>query len=564
MFRFENPDYLYLLALIPILAAMRYVLVKRQERKLRKYVDSELAKQLMPDVSRWRPWAKFWLLEAVLALLVAILARPQMGSSINEEKRVGIETIIAMDVSNSMYARDVEPSRLDRSKMIVENLVDNFTDDKVGLIVFAGDAFVQLPITSDYVSAKMFLGDISPSMIATQGTDIARAIDMAASSFTQQEGIGKAIIVITDGEDHEGGVLEAAEAARKKGMRVYVLGVGSAGGSPIPMQGTGGYMKDNTGNTVMSALNEDMCKQIAKAGGGAYIHVDNNSNAQEHLNAELDKLARKETSSTIYSEYDEQFQAFAILALLLLIIETCLLDRRNPLFKNVALFSRRKKVAVVALLAVAGTAPALAQTDRQFVREGNESFRKSDYKEAEVSYRKALEKNPSNPQALFNLGNALFAQKRDSAAVECFEKAAKLETSPIRKSQAFHNIGVVCQSHRMFAEAIDAYKNSLRLNPKNDMTRYNLELCKRQLKNQGGNKQGKQKEQDKNKEKGEDKQQQEQKEKQRQQQEQNKNKMSKDNAEQLLNAAIQQEKNTQQRMKEQRQQSGKRKLEKNW
>ena len=338
MFRFENPEYLYLLVAIPILALIRFVLSRRQRQKMRKFGDPALLRQLMPDVSRWRPEVKFWLFEAAIALVIAMLARPQMGTRISHEKRTGIEAIIVMDISNSMFAQDVEPSRLDRSKMMVENLVDNFTDDKVGLIVFAGDAFVQLPITSDYVSAKMFLSDIDPSMIATQGTDMARAIDMAMHSFTQQQGIGKAIVVITDGEDHEGGAVEAAEAARKKGMRVYVLGVGSPKGSPIPVPGTGDYIKDNTGNTVMSALNEDMCKQVAEAGGGAYIHVDNNSNAQEQLNSELDKLARKETASTIYSDYDEQFQAFGIIALLLLILETCLLDRKSPLFRRVTLF----------------------------------------------------------------------------------------------------------------------------------------------------------------------------------------------------------------------------------
>ena len=352
----------------------------------------------MPDVSRFRPAVKFWILQGALALLVVMLARPQFGTKISNEQRTGIETIIAMDISNSMLAEDITPSRLDRSKMMVENLVDHFTNDKIGLLVFAGDAFVQLPITSDYVSAKMFLSSIDPSMMATQGTDIARAIDMATHSFTQEEGIGKAIIVITDGEDHEGGALESAEAAKKAGMRVYVLGVGSTQGAPIPIPGTGDYMKDNTGNTVMSALNEDMCRQVAQAGGGAYIHVENNSAAQDQLDNELSKLAKKETTSTVYSEFDEQFQAVAILALLLLILEICIFDRRNPLLKRLSLFgSKKKAAATVALLLVAVTASA--QTDRQYIREGNKQFRVGQYDKAEVSYRKAVEKNPKNPQA---------------------------------------------------------------------------------------------------------------------------------------------------------------------
>ena len=341
MFRFEDPIYLYLLLVIPVLAGIRFLAYLSRKKHLRLFGDAKLLRDLMPDVSRWRPSVKFWLLQAALALLIIMLARPQLGTRISQEKRTGIETIIAVDVSNSMLAQDVSPSRLDRSKMMVENLVDHFTEDKIGLIVFAGDAFVQLPITSDYVSAKMFLSSINPSMIATQGTDVARAIQMASHSFTKEEGIGKAIIVITDGEDHEGGAVEAAKDARKRGMNVYMLGVGSPQGAPVPIPGTGDYMTDRSGETVMSALNEQMCREIAAAGGGAYIHVSNNSNAQELLDAELAKLSKKEISSVVYSDFDEQFQAFGLLALLLLIIEVCVLESKNPLLKRVSLFKRK-------------------------------------------------------------------------------------------------------------------------------------------------------------------------------------------------------------------------------
>ena len=236
-----------------------------------------------------------------------------------------------------MKAEDVAPSRLDKSKMLIENLVDNFTNDKIGLIVFAGDAFVQLPITSDYVSAKMFLQNITPELIAAQGTNLAEAIDLSSHSFTKQEKVGRAIIVITDGEDHEGGVEKVAKAAKKNGIRIFVLGVGSAKGAPIP-DGNGGYMKDKTGQEVMSALNEDMCKQIAAAGGGAYIHVDNNNIAQRQLDNEIAKLQKGDIMNVVYSEYDEQFQAVGILLLLVLIIETILLESKNPLLKRIKIF----------------------------------------------------------------------------------------------------------------------------------------------------------------------------------------------------------------------------------
>ena len=564
MFRFADPIYLYLLAVIPVLAVIRFLTYRNQKKRLRKFGDPKLLRELMPDVSRFRPAVKFWILQGALALLIVMLARPQFGTKINNEQRVGIETIIAMDISNSMMAEDITPSRLDRSKMMVENLVDHFTNDKIGLIVFAGDAFVQLPITSDYVSAKMFLSSIDPSMMATQGTDIARAIDMAAHSFTQEEGIGKAIIVITDGEDHEGGALEAAKAAKEAGMRVYVLGVGSTKGSPIPIPGTGDYMKDNTGNTVMSALNEEMCRQVAQAGGGAYIHVENNSAAQDQLDNELDKLAKKETTSTVYSEFDEQFQAVAILALLLLILEICIFDRRNPLIRRLSLFgSKKKAAATVALLLVALTASA--QTDRQYIREGNKQFRLGQYDKAEVSYRKAVEKNPKNPQAAYNLGNALMAQKKDSAAVQQFEQSARMEANPLRKSAAYHNMGVICQTHKMYDDAIEAYKNSLRLNPNDDETRYNLVLCKHLKKKQDDKQKQNQQNKDDQKNKDDKKDdQKDQKQDKKDDKQQQKPQMSKDNAEQLLNAAIQNEKMTQDKMKKQQQQPQRRNVLKNW
>jgi Ca-activated chloride channel family protein len=562
MFRFEDPIYLFLLAVIPLLAALRWLMVYQQKKRLRRFGDPELVKELMPDVSRFRPMVKFGILLLALALLIVMLARPQFGTKISREKRTGIETIIAMDISNSMLAEDVTPSRLDRSKMMVENLVDNFTNDKIGLVVFAGDAFIQLPITSDYVSAKMFLSSIDPSMIATQGTDIATAISMASHSFTQQEGIGKAIIVITDGEDHEGGAIDAAKEAKDRGHHVYVLGVGSPKGAPIPT-GNGDYMKDNTGQTVMTGLNEEMCRQIAEAGGGAYIHVENNSSAQEKLDEELGKLAKKETETTIYSEYDEQFQAVGILALLLLILEACLLDVKNPLLKNVSLF-KRKKIATLFLLLVSAVT-ASAQSDRHFVEQGNKQFHAGNYADAEVSYRKAIEKNPRNPQAVYNLGVALMKQQKDSAAVQQFMDAGKLETNPLRRAQSYHNAGVICQGKKMYGEAIDVYKEALRNNPADDETRYNLELCKRQQKQQQQQQQKQdQKQQQKQDQKQQQKQEQQQKKAEQQQQQKQEQQMSRENAEQMLNAAMQEEKQTQQRMKKAQQQPNRRKLDKNW
>lgn len=340
MFRFGEPLYLYLLLIVPFLIVFYLYTNYRRRKKLRQYGDPVLMVHLMPNVSKYRPDVKFWLVTAALVMVIFMLARPQFGSKMETVKRQGVETVVALDISNSMMAQDVTPSRLDKSKKLVSRLVETFNNDKVAMIVFAGEAFTQLPITSDYISAKMFLETISPSLITTQGTDIRGAIDLAMKSFTPNEGVGRAIVLITDGENHEGGAVEAAQQAAAKGVRVFVLGVGSPDGSPIPVEGTNDFRRDKDGNVVVTRLNEQMCQEIAKAGNGMYVRVDNTNNAERALNAEINKLAKADVETQVYTEFDEQFDVLAWLALVLLAFDVMLLNRKNPLFKNVKLFKQ--------------------------------------------------------------------------------------------------------------------------------------------------------------------------------------------------------------------------------
>ena len=340
MFRFGEPIYLYFLLIIPFLVVFYIYTNYRRRKKLRQYGDPELMAHLMPNVSKYRPDVKFWLMTAALVMVIFMLARPQFGSKMETVKRQGVETVAALDISNSMLAQDVTPSRLEKSKKLVSRLVETFNNDKVAMIVFAGEAFTQLPITSDYISAKMFLETISPSLITTQGTDIRGAIDLAMKSFTPNEGVGRAIVLITDGENHEGGAVEAAQQAAEKGVRVFVLGVGSPDGSPIPVEGTNDFRRDKDGNVVVTKLNEQMCQEIAKAGNGMYVRVDNTNNAERALNAEINKLAKADVETQVYTEFDEQFDVLAWLALILLAADVMLLNRKNPLFKNVKLFKQ--------------------------------------------------------------------------------------------------------------------------------------------------------------------------------------------------------------------------------
>ncbi|MGN0047788.1 MAG: vWA domain-containing protein [Bacteroides sp.] len=342
MFRFEEPAYLYLLLILPLLVVFYLYSNYRRRKAIRVFGDPELMMQLMPDVSKYRPDVKFWLLAAAIGLFALLLARPQFGSKLETVKRQGVEVMIALDISNSMLAQDVQPSRLEKAKRLVAQLVDKMQNDKVGMIVFAGDAFTQLPITSDYISAKMFLESIDPSLISKQGTAIAAAINLATKSFTPQEGVGRTVIVITDGENHEGGVEEAAKAAVEKGIQVNVLGVGMPDGAPIPVPGTNDYRRDREGNVIVTRLNEVMCQEIAKVGNGIYVRVDNTNNAQKAINQEINKMSKAEVETQVYTEFNEQFQAVAWIILLLLLAEMLILERKNPLFRNIHLFSTKK------------------------------------------------------------------------------------------------------------------------------------------------------------------------------------------------------------------------------
>jgi Ca-activated chloride channel family protein len=297
----------------------------------------------MPDASKSRPIVKFSLLIAALVLLIIAVARPQFGQQEKTVKRQGIEVMVALDISNSMLAEDVVPNRLDRAKQMLSKMVDNMTDDKVGLVVFAGDAFTQLPITCDYVSAKMFLNTISPNLIPTQGTAIGAALQTAITSFGAiEDEVGRAIILITDGENHEDDAIAAAKKAQEMGIQVFVVGIGKPEGSPIPKPGTNDYFKDRSGQVVVSRLNEDMCQEIAKAGKGVYVRCDNTNTAMRAVQKELERIATSELESTVYADYNEQYQSFVLIALLLLVIDFFIMMRKNHRLSRMDLFNEKK------------------------------------------------------------------------------------------------------------------------------------------------------------------------------------------------------------------------------
>ena len=340
-FRFANIELLWLLLSIPVFVAAYIAYTHRKRRQLEAFGDAQLMAELMPNASRVRPAVKFSILMVALALLIIAAARPQWGTSERTEKRQGIEAIVALDISNSMLAEDVAPNRLDRAKQMLSKMLDNMVNDKVGLVVFAGDAFVQLPITCDYVSAKMFLNTTKPELIQTQGTAIGKAIHTCVNSFGEPSDASRAIIIITDGENHEDDAVAAAKQAKEQGIQVMVVGIGKPDGSPIPLPGTNNYRKDRQGNVVVSRLNEDMCREIAQAGGGFYVRCDNTNTAMRALQKELDKMATQEIEAQVYTDYNEQFHSFALLALLLIVIDFFIFNRKNKMITKLDIFGEK-------------------------------------------------------------------------------------------------------------------------------------------------------------------------------------------------------------------------------
>ncbi len=342
MFRFANIELLWLLLLVPVFVVGYLMIQRHKRRQLAEFGDTELVNDLMPNVSKIRPTIKFGILMVAYILLVLAAARPQYGQKEKNVKRQGIEVMIGLDISNSMLAEDVAPNRLDRAKQMLSRMIDKMSEDKVGLVVFAGEAYTQLPITCDYVSAKMFLNTISPDLIKTQGTAIGAALNTCIRSFGSEDSqASRAIIVITDGENHEDDAVASAQAAAEKGMHVYVVGIGKPEGSPIPVPGTGEFRKDRAGNVVVSKLNEEMCQQIAQAGKGMYVRCDNTNTAMRALENELNKLATQEIETTIYADYNEQFQSFALMALLLIIVDFFIFNRKNKSLAKMDLFKTK-------------------------------------------------------------------------------------------------------------------------------------------------------------------------------------------------------------------------------
>ncbi len=343
MFRFAHIEYVYLLALIPVFILFFIWLMIWKRKALQRFGELSVISRLLPDMANSKLTLKFVLMMVAWGLLVFVLVGPQTGSRLQNVQRKGIDLIIALDVSNSMLAQDIKPSRIDRAKQAISRLIDKLEGDRIGVIVFAGKAYTQLPITTDYAAAKMFVSTINPGMIPTQGTAIGEAIDLSVTSFGESIR-NKALVIISDGEDHEGNVLEQAELATSKGIMIYTIGMGLPEGGPIPVYNNNvqvGFKKDKEGNAIVSKLDEALLKKIASVGKGLYVRATNSATGLNKIFDDINAIQKSEIESKQFSDYENQFQYFLVIALILLILDLFIFERKTFWLKNIRPFETK-------------------------------------------------------------------------------------------------------------------------------------------------------------------------------------------------------------------------------
>ena len=575
MIYLAQPLYLLLILLIPLMYIAYWLMRRWRKRRIARFGDPDLVSSLAPLVPRRKGWLKLTLISLALLFFAIGMARPQLGAILKEKQVRGAEIMVVLDVSNSMLAEDYSPNRLERAKLAISKLVDELQGDRIGLIIFAGESFVQLPVTSDYVSAKIFLSSITTESVPVQGTAMGEAIRTAIKSFTSESENSRAIILITDGENHEDDPVAAARDAVDMGARVFCIGVGSPEGKPIPVDGE--LLKDKDGNIVVTRLDEATLKEVASAGKGLYVRAGNTEFGLNPVIDEIRSLDAKDFQSVVFEEYDEQYMYFFAIALIFMLIEFMISDTRN----RRSLFGGGKGMVAVLILMLASPVMLQAQSDRSEVRAGNREFKKGEFREAELDYKRALVEDSTSITAKYNLGNALYRTESYSEA-ELYLKGlgdSLKSVSPSRASDCFHNSGNLALKQKKYQEAVDAYKESLRLEPDNFETKSNLAYAQKMLKEQQQQQQQQnqnqqqdqkdQQDQDQNKEQDQqnqdNKQDQNQDQQNQQQQQQDQPQITPQAAQQMLQAIEDKEKQTQDKVKKAKaeQQKSKEK-EKNW
>ncbi len=528
MFHFRHIEFLIALAALPVMIFLFYLLIKWKQKAIKKMGDPLLVKELIKGFS-----PRFFAIKFILMLLVftlcafaaADLVKPSGTEKIN---RKGIDVMIALDVSNSMLAEDIKPNRLERAKQLVSKIIDKLKDDKVGIVVFAGRAYLQMPLTTDHSAAKMYLSASSTENVPTQGTVISQALKMSYAAFDKKEKKYRSIIVISDGEDHDEEAVKVTKQLAEEGIMVNTIGIGSPQGAPIMDAETNENKKDENGNIVITKLNENALKDIAQNGNGIYQLFTSADVVSENVYRQLSGMGQSsyaDNSSTIYKTY---FWYFLMAAFIILIIENFISEKKSVIKLS------KNAFAFIAFLLLANF--AFSQTVKKEIIKGNEAYKKSQYDQAAASYKKVLANTPNNT-AYYNLGNALYKNNKLDEALQAYDNGVRTAPNNTLKSRAYYNGGVTLQKQNKIQECIKAYKNTLKLNPDDEDARQNLQRAlirqKQQEKKEKKDKKDDKKDQDK---------------KDDQQPKPQPSKISKQDAEEKLKSLLEHEKNLQDRL----------------
>ena len=568
MQRFQHTYLLHLFWLLIPLAGLVIWYFRWQKKSESSTFNACILNHIIPYKNLIQERIKLGLFFFSLIILIIAIANPQIGVKGEKIKGQGLDIILLLDVSNSMLAEDIQPNRISRSKYFIAKFLDKLKHDRVGLILFAGSSYSQVPLTIDFTSIKMSLPIIDPTNFPSQGTNIGEAVDMAGKALGLTDSKSKAIVIITDGEDHDQEANAAIEAARKNGIKVFAVGVGEEQGVPIPV-GNGEFKKDEEGNTVMTAFNRGMLENLASIGNGSFYHLGQQGNIEEDVIAELNKLEGKDFEEFDYSNFNSYFYWFALVVLFLLFIEFVIPTVDIDQFiRNITSISF---LIILSLSLNAQTSEEKQKNaSRTLIRKGNSNYQNNNFEKAELNYRKALVVHPKSRTANFNLANTLYSQQKFQESIDYYEKCVDKSDDKLSRARTYHNLGNALFKANQVTEAIRAYENALKFNPSDMDTKYNLALAKKQQKNKGGGGKNNQQQNQDKKDNKEDKknnssggQPQEKPQNNKPEEKQGKG-MDKEQAQHLLEALKNQEQNTQNKMEAKRPKPEAKKREKDW
>jgi len=545
LIQFQHIEYLIGLVALPLMIGLYIFVIRWKKKTIDKIGDPELVSQLFQEYSSKKFRIKFILFSIAFTIGVIALANPRLPMGNTKINRSGIDVMIALDVSKSMLAQDIKPDRLERAKQVLSKLIDQLGDDRIGIVVFAGRSYLQMPLTTDHAAAKMYLSTATPEIVPTQGTVIGDALKMCYNSFNAKEKKFRSIILISDGEDHDENAITLAKAIASEGVMINTIGIGSPEGSIILDTETNSPKKDLEGNPVITKLNEAELKSIAINGKGLYQLYSNTDAVVSQLLSQLNGMDQKPITDKSMLTYQYFFYFLLAIVFLLLVIDFFITEvTTGQGFKFINLLP---KVRFPFIWLILFSFTATAQNSEGLIKKGNEAYNNKQYELAQENYKKALNKNPINSKAHYNLGNALYRNKKSEDALNAYDVAIQNSKLPTEKQGAFYNKGVVLQQSKKIPECIAAYKDALRLNPADEDARNNLQLALQQQQEQKENKE-KNKKNQKEEQKKDSKQPKENKEQNDTPQKQP-SKMTQKEAEEKLKALFEQEKKLQDKLR---------------